>query len=93
MGVSYDKVVAASMALRSVEPALWEQFVSATGEFAAQVLMDTMRAPPELLARAQGMAIQADSFASTLANAPKLYEDRQRTMGQKHARQQLKQPI
>jgi hypothetical protein len=79
------RLVEASMALRAEAPRGWEEFQRAMSEYAAQVTAEMLRAPPELLNRAQGMAIQATEIATTLREAPQTYEKMQiARLGQKH---------
>jgi hypothetical protein len=66
-------LIEAAMELRSHNPAGWDQFVGAVGEYAAQVLALTMSADPALVLRAQGMAVQAGEIAKILREAPQLY--------------------
>ena len=65
------------MALRAQAPDSWEHLVEAMNGYSAQVLAETLRAPPELIVRAQGMAIQANEIAGILRDAPKMYEQAQ----------------
>lgn len=68
------RLVKASMVLRAESPHGWQEFVTAMGEYAATVTTEMVRCPPELLSRAQGMAIQATEISGILRDAPKLYE-------------------
>jgi len=67
------RVVDAAMELRAHHPAGWDQFVVAMNEYAAQVLALTMNATPDVLMRAQGMAIQAGEIAQILREAPQMH--------------------
>ena len=84
MAVDAGPILDAGMAMRSYAPADWDKFVVAVQGYAASVLADTLRAPPELVMRQQGRAIQANEFAGVLAKLPELYEKRrQEMMGKK----------
>lgn len=72
-----EKLVAAAMLLRAAAPGSWDQFVAAMREYSAGTTAEMVRCPPELLMRAQGMAIAASDIAMTLATAPKLHEKMQ----------------
>ena len=80
MPPNFGSIVEVSMALRAQAPESWEQFVAAMTSYSAQVLAETLRAPPELIVRAQGMAIQANEIAGILRDAPKMYEQAQAAM-------------
>lgn len=71
------RVVAASVTLRASAPAAWNEFCAAMTEYAGQVTGQMVSCPPELLVRAQGMAIQIHEIAHTLNNAPSLAEKAQ----------------
>ena len=68
----YARIVDTALALRAEAPEGWEQFVMAIREYAAATTTEMLRCPPELLPRAQGMALAANDIATTLQNAPKL---------------------
>ena len=68
------RLLQAAIALRGEYPQLYEHFVSCLRVYAAEVLTGVMRAPPEALQRAQGMAIQANDLATLLTNAPQALE-------------------
>lgn len=74
---STDRLVAAAMELRAMSPGTWDQFVMAMREYSAATTAEMVRCPPEMLARAQGMALCASDIAVTLATAPKLHEKMQ----------------
>jgi hypothetical protein len=76
MAVDYDKLIDSCMALRGSSRAEWENFVSAMQNHSAQVLAEMMSCPPEMLSRAQGMAMEAGKLAGVMATAPQLYEQR-----------------
>lgn len=69
-----EALIDAAMALRGAAPQEWARFVSEMQNEAAQVNMKMVSADPALLLRAQGMAMQANETAVTLANAPKTHE-------------------
>lgn len=62
------------MQLRARHPDSWELFLTAMKQYAAQITTQMVSCPPELLPRAQGMALQANEIAAVLQNAPKTYE-------------------
>ena len=74
MSASTVKIVDAAMRLRAQSPEVWEQFVYAMREYAATQSAEMVRCPPELLLKAQGMALTATDIATTLMQAPQLYE-------------------
>lgn len=74
MSASTVKIVDAAMRLRALSPEVWEQFVYAIREYAAMQATEMVRCPPELLLKAQGMALTANDIAATLQQAPQLYE-------------------
>lgn len=61
-----------AVALRAQAPESWEEFVLAMREYAAATTTEILRCPPEMLLRAQGMALAANEIATILQNAPKL---------------------
>lgn len=62
------------MRLRASGTDSWDEFVLAMREYAAASTTEMLRAPPEALAKAQGMALAVNEIATTLMNAPKLHE-------------------
>lgn len=72
--ISQDRLIKAAMALRAEAPAGWEEFVMAVRERAAATSQEFMRCSPDMLQRAQGMAIEANELAVLLMNAPTLAE-------------------
>jgi hypothetical protein len=68
------RLIEAAMALRAEAPHGWTEFLSAMGEYSASITAEMVKCPPELLPRAQGMAIQATEIAGVLRDAPQLYE-------------------
>jgi hypothetical protein len=80
-----DRLIRAAMALRAEAPQGWEEFVTAMREHAAAQTAEFVRCAPDMLARAQGMAIAANEIAVSLANAPAIYDKLQ---GQKDGRPQ-----
>lgn len=67
-------IVNAAMRLRAESNEAWQEFVMAMREYAAASTAEMLRAPPEALQRAQGIALAANDIATTLMNAPKLHE-------------------
>jgi hypothetical protein len=68
----YARIVDTAMLLRAQAPDSWEQFVVAMREYAAASTSEMLRCPPEMLQRAQGMALTANDISAILQNAPKL---------------------
>jgi hypothetical protein len=68
------KLIDAALELRGEAPQAWDQFVLAVREYAAATTTEMLRCPPELLMRAQGMAMAATDISTVLLNAPKLKE-------------------
>jgi hypothetical protein len=77
------RLVEAAMQLRGVEPTVWDEFVMAMREYAAATTTDMLRSPPELLMRAQGMALAANEIATVLREAPQLYEKMRSPRGER----------
>lgn len=69
-----DRVIKAAMALRAEAPRGWEEFVTALQEQAAMSTSDMLRCQPEMLTRAQGMAIASNEIANALVDAPNRYD-------------------
>jgi hypothetical protein len=74
MSVSVVKIVDAAMRLRASAPEAWAEFVAAMREYAAGQASEMVRCSPEMLHKAQGMALTATEIAMTLHNAPQLYD-------------------
>jgi hypothetical protein len=74
-----SKLVKCAMALRAESGEGWNQFVLAMREYAAASTADMLRAPAEMLLKAQGMALASNELAATFNEAPRLYE---KMMGQ-----------
>lgn len=68
------RIITAAMSIRMLSPELWEELVAAVRDYAASVNAEFLRCPPELLPRAQGMAIQIAEIAQIFGEAPRLYE-------------------
>lgn len=79
-------LVRAAMELRAVAPAMWVGFVGAMREYAEASQADMMRCAPEMLPRAQGMAMAANEIAKVLGDAPSLYDKLQRPQGRPDVR-------
>jgi hypothetical protein len=80
---SSDRLVIAAMALRAEASHGWDSFVMAMREYAAASTTEILRCPPEMLQRAQGMALAATELAQILNEAPKLH-DKLQTTGRPH---------
>lgn len=68
------RIVESAMRIRAESHEAWGEFVQAMREYAAASTAEMLRAPPETLLKAQGMALAANDIATTLMNAPKLHE-------------------
>lgn len=68
------RVIETGMMLREAAPEQWGRFVKEMRDYATQVAADMVRCDPGLLARGQGLAIQANEIATMLEDAPKIYE-------------------
>jgi hypothetical protein len=68
------RIIQAAMSIRMLSPELWAEMVHAMRDYAASVNAEFLRCPPELLPRAQGMAIQVAELAQIFEEAPRLYE-------------------
>lgn len=68
------RVVEMAMAIRAVSPEDWNNFVVAMREFSTATTADILRSPPELLQKAQGMAVAVSELASVFETAPELWE-------------------
>ena len=78
-------LVEAAVALRSDAPASWQKFCDAMQAYSYQITDQMVKCPPELLPRAQGMALQANEITGILNDAPKLMEKIQAArMGKKN---------
>ena len=74
MAIDLRNLVDASMRLRAAAPDEWEKFVHAMREYGAASTTDMLRAAPELLLKAQGMAVQANEIAGILRDCAQLQE-------------------
>lgn len=63
-----------AMRLRGFNAELWDDFVRAMGECAANAAAEVLRHPPETILRAQGAAIAVNEIYKSLRDAPQLYE-------------------
>jgi hypothetical protein len=71
-----NRLVDVSMKIRGETPHLWDELGMVLREIAAAQAADMVSCSPEYLLKAQGMAAMAQSLATTLVNAPRLYEER-----------------
>lgn len=67
-------LVVAGMMLREASPQAWDNFVLEMRKLSAAVNTEMVKASPDLLLRAQGMALMANEIALTLVNAPETYD-------------------
>jgi len=63
------------MELRAAAPHQWQPFLVALAEYASSMQGEMVRAAPEMLMKAQGMAVAANEISSILINAPKLQDE------------------
>jgi hypothetical protein len=69
-----SRLVISAMALRGSAPHEWESFVTALREYAAQQIAEMLRAPPDMLLKAQGMALGMQEISQMMNEAPALYD-------------------
>jgi hypothetical protein len=74
MPVDQRRVIDAAMELRGAAPDQWREFCMAVNGYAAATTVEMVRSPPDLILRAQGMALGVHELASILNDAPKLKE-------------------
>jgi hypothetical protein len=80
------RVVRAAMELRGGQPEMWVEFVMSMREYAASMNVEMLRAAPEMLQKAQGMALMANEISTVLNDAPKIFDKMQNTiLGRDHA--------
>lgn len=89
MADAKERLIDAAMALRAAAPVEWSNFCAHMAAEAAAANMRMVSCSPELILRAQGMAIQANETAVMLSNAPKLHEQyatarMKQNVGQRH---------
>ena len=77
--VDTNHLVESAMRLRGEAPAGWETFLEALRAHQAQVVTEMVRCQPEMLPRAQGMAIAVADLLNTLRDAPRLYDKIRKT--------------
>jgi len=68
------ELVQAAMMLRESDARAWDNFVLAVRHYSAGVNAEMVKAAPDLLLRAQGMAIMANEFALICMQAPDLFD-------------------
>jgi hypothetical protein len=83
MAADHSGLVRAAMELRRVDSAMWAGFVAAMAEYAHAMTQEMLKAPPDMLIRAQGMSLMAHEIAGILSSAPQLYE---KIQGKQHVR-------
>lgn len=70
-------LVRRAMAVRGAASAEWDEFVLSMRAYAATMNTEMLKCSPEMLPRAQGMAIIAHEIATVLYEAPKIYNKMQ----------------
>lgn len=70
----HTEIVQSAVMLRETDPRTWDNFLMAVRKYSAEVNAEMVKASPELLLRAQGMAIMANEIAVILNNAPQLLD-------------------
>ena len=70
------RLLVASMALRGAALSEWESFCAAMREYTALQVTEMLKSPPEMLLKAQGMAIGMNEISKIVNEAPTLYEAR-----------------
>lgn len=73
-GPDTKRVVEMACLLRTVAPDIWDKFTDAMRAYSDDLTRQVVRAAPDHLFRAQGMAITAQEIAQLLKDAPELYE-------------------
>ena len=68
------KLIHAAVVLREGSGQNWEQFLLALREYSATVNQEMVRAEPEKLARAQGIALGIQDLLVTLMKAPETFD-------------------
>ena len=68
------ELVQAAMMLRESDARAWDAFVLAMRHYSAGVNAEMVKASPDLLLRAQGMAIMANEMAVIFMNTPELFD-------------------
>lgn len=68
------RLIEAIMSVRGEATQSWPEFLAALQDYSEQVTADMVRCQPDMLVRAQGMAIMAAELAGVTKDAPKLYE-------------------
>ena len=77
-------IVDAAMMLRAAQPELWDVFLAAMKDYADEQKDNMLGCDPQMLERAQGMAMAAHELERTLRDAPRITEARQQKMMRKH---------
>lgn len=68
------RLVEAAMALRSTAPQLWDNFVSALQIYSDAMNAQMVSCSPEMLPRAQGMAIAVAEITTVMREAPSMHQ-------------------
>jgi hypothetical protein len=84
MAVDTRELIQSAMMLREGAPAAWDSFVVAMRRYSATVNAEMIRADPDKLLRAQGMAIMANEIAMLLHKAPEEFQKHREAMLQQN---------
>ena len=69
-----EPLFVAAMQLRSTAPQLWGSFVAALQTYSEGMNAQMVSCPPDMLLRAQGMAIATAEITAVMREAPAMYE-------------------
>ena len=69
-----EELIEAALSLRGAATDEWTAFLEAMSEYTADQTAKMVDCPPEMLPRAQGMAIAVRELATLFATAPQLHQ-------------------
>jgi hypothetical protein len=90
MAVDSAELVQAAMMLRENNPRGWDDFVLALRRYSAGVNAEMVKAAPELLLRAQGMALMANELAMLCHDVPALWDRLRAVRAAEDSRRRIK---
>jgi hypothetical protein len=85
-----EPLIEAAMKLRSTAPQLWDSFVAALQTYSDGMNAQMMSCAPDMLMRAQGMAIATAEITTVMREAPAMYakiQEHRRRKPVQHGRQ------
>lgn len=77
-------LVSAALGLRANNPDLWQRMLAALDAYRLETATKMVDCAPEMLPRAQGMALAAKELMETLVRAPELHNKMQELRGRRH---------